>query len=145
LSIWAISTGSSDFHSAINAFCGTACYRSGQQQGQRGSNLVDGRFLREHGVKQDVVWEVINADVVLERDLQLSGSGAGRLCPREGRVTTCNHNERRRVGLLPSTRRQTSRQKTWAQIHQVRLTRGDEAATAKFTRNYCTEKTGKHP
>ena len=84
LSIWAISTGSSDFHSARNAFCGTACYRSGQQQGQRGSNLVDGRFLREHGVKQDGVGEIVDADVVLERDLQLSGSGAGRLCLREG-------------------------------------------------------------
>jgi hypothetical protein len=46
-------------------------------------DLVDWRVLREHGVKQDVVREGVNADVVLERDVQLSSSRAGRLCLRE--------------------------------------------------------------
>jgi hypothetical protein len=47
-------------------------------------DLVGRRVLCEHGVKQDGVGEIDDADVVLERDLQLSGIGAGRLCLREG-------------------------------------------------------------
>ena len=51
---------------------------------RRGGYLVGRRVLCEHGVKQDGVGEIVDPDVVLERDLQLSGSGAGSLCLREG-------------------------------------------------------------
>ena len=47
-------------------------------------DLVGRRVLCEHGVKQDGVGEIVDADVVLDCDLQLSGIGAGRLCLREG-------------------------------------------------------------
>ena len=47
-------------------------------------HLLDGHALDKHGVKGDVVAEVVHAHVVLERDLQLRRVGPGRLSLREG-------------------------------------------------------------
>ena len=50
---------------------------------RRSTRLVNGCVLGEHGVQGDVVGEIIDADIVLEGDLELRGSGAWRLCLRD--------------------------------------------------------------
>ena len=62
----------------------SASHTSGQRKKIVRPHLIHGRVLRKHRVQHDVVGKVVDASVVLERDLQLRGSGAGSLCLKGG-------------------------------------------------------------